>query len=330
MSIQEIVSLLNEVRAENILLLCHQNADPDALCSASVFSKLLRRVIKGVNVKIASPEGVNKLSKVLLSRFSIEVEVSKPDFEAADAIFLLDTNTIQQLGEWSEEIKRTDKPIIVIDHHASHPVTESLADICISKEDSSSTCEIIFNFFRCLDLQPSLEEATLLFLGIAFDTKHFILANSETFKAVGYLVEIGVNPREALQLLTLPMDVSERIARLKAGQRLTLTRIKDWIIVFSHVGSYQASAARALIDLGAHVAIVSGKKGDQVQVSLRSSQEFYKKTGIHLGNDLARPLGEYMNGMGGGHSTSAGMDGVGDLDTVVKYSIKILKSKLKC
>ncbi|MFQ6095914.1 MAG: bifunctional oligoribonuclease/PAP phosphatase NrnA [Candidatus Bathyarchaeia archaeon] len=329
MSFKRILSLMDQVRAERVLLLCHQNADPDALCAAFSMSKLLKKIRPKVEIEIASPQGVSKLSKILLDKLPMSIKEEKPRFEQADVIFMLDTNTIRQLGDWSEEIKAAKAPIVVIDHHASHPETEKMATICIFKESSSSTCEIILEFFKELGLKPSQLEAKALFLGIAFDTKHFILANSETFKAVADLVESGINPQKALSLLSLPMDLSERIARLKAGRRARLMRINNWIVVFSHVRSFQASAARALIDSGADVAIVVGQKGDEVRISLRASQEFYKKTNFHLGRDLARPLGEYLHGMGGGHSTSAGVDGIGDFTMVVKRSTRILKEKLK-
>jgi len=329
MSFQKIASLINQVKAKYALLLCHQNADPDALCAAFAFSKLLKYVDQGIETGIASPEGISKLSKLLLGELPIKMLTIKPDFEKADIIFLLDTNTIQQLGGWSQEVKTVSVPIVVIDHHASHPETEKIAAICVSEEYSSSTCEIIYDFFKELNLKPSQIEAEALFLGIAFDTKHFTLANSDTFRAVSDLVDVGVNARESLSLLSLPMDLSERIARLKACQRVKLAQVNDWIIAFSHVRSYQASAARALIELGAHLAIVIGQKREEVQISLRANQEFYEKTNFHLGRDLAKPLGEYLRGMGGGHSTSAGVDGIGDLDMVVKGSIKILKEKLE-
>jgi len=137
-----------------------------------------------------------------------------------------------------------------------------------------------------------------------------------------------VNAEEVLSLLSMPTDSSERVARLKACQRAKLKKINDWLIVFSHVSAYQASAARALVSLGAHVAVVAGQRGDALQVSLRSSREFHQKTGIHLGRDIAKPLGEYLHGMGGGHATSAGVNGVGEVEAGLKACLKILREKL--
>jgi nanoRNase/pAp phosphatase (c-di-AMP/oligoRNAs hydrolase) len=251
-----------------------------------------------------------------------------PPLEEADAIVLLDTNTVQQLGDWAKRVISSKSPIIVVDHHASHPETERLAALSVSDENASSTCEIIYRFFMDMNVRFTENEAKALFLGITFDTRHFILANSTTLKIVADLIDAGVNAREALALLSLPMEESERIARLKASKRVKLFKVGRWIVAFSHVGAYQASAARALISLGAHVAIVAGQKNEKLRISMRATEDFHRATGFHLGRELAKPLGEYVQGMGGGHAVSAGVNGVGDLEACLERCIRLLKEKL--
>jgi hypothetical protein len=124
------------------------------------------------------------------------------------------------------------------------------------------------------------------------------------------------------------MALSERIARLKASKRLHMVKINEWLVAFSSVSAYQASAARALISLGAHVAVVAGEKGERLQVSLRATQDFHKETGVHLGRDVAKPLGEFFHGMGGGHAVSAGVNGVGDVEVCLKRCLRLLKDRL--
>jgi len=328
LSFQEIKYLIREVAPKSILLLCHQNADPDALCSAFVFSELLKRITPKTRIEIASPEGISKLSEALSDLLPVRVTTDYPNF-AADIIIMLDTNTTKQLGPWEKKVRSSTSPLIVIDHHASHPETEQLASIIICDENASSTCEIIYRFFEELDIKPSKEEAQALFLGIAFDTKHFVLAKSSTFKVVASLMDSGVDAQQILSRLSLPTSLPERIARLKACRRMQLIRIDNWLIVFSRVSSFQASAARALVGMGAHLAMVGGQKGDNLQISIRSDPEFYKETGFHLGKDLAKPLGEFFHGMGGGHSTAAGVNGMGDYEAAVKRAIRIIRENLR-
>ena len=327
MSIREITKTLEDSNAENVVLLCHHNADPDAICSAYAFAELLKKLKPEINVEIGASQGISRLAKHLLKHLPIEVE-TQPNIEKADAIVLLDTNTVQQLNNLAEKVKDSKAPLIVIDHHAAHPETEKLARICITNEEASSTCEIVYNFYRETNVKPDENVAKALFLGIAFDTRHFILANSSTLKTVAELIDTGVDAKETLSLLSLPMDFSERVARLKACRRAKLYKIGEWIIAFSHVSAYQASAARAIIDLGAHVAVVAGQKNENLEISLRCTNEFHEKTGIHLGRDIARPLGEFLHGMGGGHSTAAGVNGVGDVETGFKRCLRLLKEKI--
>jgi len=326
--IQQITALIERCNAKHVVLLCHHNADPDAVCAAFAFSKLLERLRPALSIEIAAAQGPSRLSKFLLSSLPAKL-TPEPGINEADLIVLLDTNTVQQLGEWAERVRASKAPLVVIDHHASHPETEKIATLTVADENASSTCEIVYRLFKEAGVELTQTEAKALFLGIAFDTRHFVLANSATLKVVADLIDVGVKAEEALALLALPMDPSERVARLKASKRAKLLKINNWVIALSHVSAFQASAARALISLGAHVAIVAGQRNENIQISMRASRDFHEKTGVHLGRDVAKPLGEYLKGMGGGHSVSAGVNGVGDIESSLKKCVRLLKEKLK-
>ena len=129
MSFQRIASLLDQVQAKRVLLLCHQNADPDALCASFAMSRLLEQTRQAIEVEVASPDGVSRLSKKVMNCLPVTVKEEKPCFEKADVIFMLDTNTVLQLGDWSKELITAKAPVVVIDHHASHPETEKISTI---------------------------------------------------------------------------------------------------------------------------------------------------------------------------------------------------------
>jgi phosphoesterase RecJ-like protein len=327
MTFTDITDILDEINASCVLLLCHQNADPDAICSAYAFQSLLTKQRPKATVEIGTGQGISRLSKHILKQIPITVQL-QPDVEKADVMVLLDTNTIQQIGQLAERVTKKGVPIIVIDHHAVHPQTEQIAKLCITNEGAASTCEIVYDFYKQLNIKPGLSEAKALFLGITFDTRHFILANSSTFKTISELSDIGVNPQEEISSLALPMDFSERVARMKACRRAKLIKIENWIIALSHVSAYQASAARALVDIGAHMAAVAGQKNEKIEISLRCTRDFNQATGIHLGKDIAKPLGEYLQGMGGGHTTAAGVNGTGYVEKGLKRCLRLVKEKL--
>jgi len=102
----------------------------------------------------------------------------------------------------------------------------------------------------------------------------------------------------------------------------------NWIIALSYVSSYQASAARALIDVGAHLAAIAGQKNEKIEISMRCTRDFNQVTGIHLGRDVAKPLGEYLQGMGGGHATAAGVNGIGNMEKGLKHCLQLVREHL--
>ncbi|MGD0645636.1 MAG: DHH family phosphoesterase [Candidatus Bathyarchaeia archaeon] len=324
----ELIKILEETKAAFVLLLCHRSADADAICSAYALQGLLKRFMPNVITEIGCPQGVNKPSKQLLLFMPITVNV-KPNIESADVIVFLDTNTIDQLDQVAEIIKKSIAPKIIIDHHSSNSETTKICKLCIIDEKAAANCEIIYKLFRQAEVEPDINEAKALFIGIAFDTRHFALANSPTFEIVAKLVAEGIDAQKTLAQFALPIDSSERLAKLKACKRAKIIRINEWIIALSHVSAYQAPAAKALVDLGAHMAAVAGLKNEKVEVSLRCSRDFTEQTGVHLGKDIATPLGEYLKGVGGGHAMAAGVSGTGEMQPTLKQCLQLLKQKIR-
>jgi nanoRNase/pAp phosphatase (c-di-AMP/oligoRNAs hydrolase) len=276
--------------------------------------------------EVYAPKGLSRASRRLVELFQVKTSINFSS-ETVDAIILVDTNNVSQLDELGDLLKTINKPLIFIDHHYPHPEIVKLATLYIA-EEASSTSEIIYKLFEEAGIMLQKEEAIAIFLGIAYDTRHFALATSQTLRIVCRLLDAGVVAEDALPLIMAHFESSERVARLKAAQRLTRLSVDGWILAVSRVGAFQASAARALVALGAHVAVVGGEKKGKLKISLRSSREFYNGTGVHLGRDVAALLSKYLTGAGGGHSTSAGFNGEGDLDKALNVCIKLLSKAI--
>ncbi|MGD6810205.1 MAG: DHH family phosphoesterase [Candidatus Bathyarchaeia archaeon] len=327
MSITQIVDILKEKQATFVLLLCHKSADADAVCSAYAFQGLLKRFLPDLVVEIGAPQGINKPTKQLLENLPITVNL-KPNIESASFIFLIDMNTVEQLDEVVDQLKASQAPMIIIDHHTPNPDTEQICNFCIINEQAAATCEIIYDLYQKAQVQLTLNEAKALFTGIAFDTRHFALGDSDTFRIAGGLVNAGVDAQAMLALFQNPIENSERLAKLKACKRAKIVKIGEWIITLSHVSAYEASAAKSLVDLGAHMAAVAGKKAGKLEVSLRCNRDFSEKLGIHLGKDIAMPMGELLGGVGGGHAMAAGVNAKGEVDDALKRCLDLLKGKI--
>lgn len=83
-----------------------------------------------------------------------------------------------------------------------------------------------------------------------------------------------------------------------------------------------------MLGLGAHMALVGGRVKDRVRVNMRSTEDFYRKTGVHLGRDLAIPLGGKFEGAGGGHPTAAGMTTARSLKETLEGCVDKVKELL--
>jgi nanoRNase/pAp phosphatase (c-di-AMP/oligoRNAs hydrolase) len=311
-------------KANVILIVGHQNADPDAVCSAYAFSVLARRINRKLKVSFASPDGVSKLSKQILKVVPLDV-TDEPEPSAADLIVTVDTNTLQQLGPLKEPVLKSARPIVMIDHHAPHPENARTAALVICDEKATSTCEMILEMYTKFGVPLGPEVSQALMIGMLVETGHMSIGTRRTFKSACLLIEAGADPEPAFAVTRTTMDESERIARIKSAQRVRLEHVGRWVIALSEVGSYHASAARGLVSLGAHLAVVAGKRNDELTLSFRSTRDFAEGTGMHLGSDLAAPLGNRLGGMGGGHATAAGASVSGNVNEALRIVLEIVK-----
>lgn len=313
--------------SESLVILCHQNADPDATCSAFALQGLFRRISPATSTKIVCPEGVSASTKQLLENLGITVPDGRFP-EKTDLGILVDTNTLDQLGPAGERLVKARTPIIVIDHHHPHPDTVKIASQFVVEESAAAAAEVVYRLFQAAQTQLDPLEARALLAAIFVETKHFLLARESTFNAAAGLVRSGADPRYLSEMLSTPISRSERIARLKAAGRSQVVSVGNWIIATSELGSYQSSAARALLSLGAHVALVAGEAKEKVRVNMRATEEFHNKTGVHLARDLSIPIGKKLEGVGGGHPTAAGLSVPGQTQDVLKLCLDILKEHI--
>lgn len=318
---------LRKVLRGKVIILCHHNADPDAVCSAQAIKELINRLNTGSETSILLPGGATSTSRRVMEVLAIEAS-KVIELEGADTLVIVDTSSLAQLGTASLTVASSTAFKIFIDHHAPSREVEEMADFYFVDDKASSTCELVYKLYEALGVEPSQRAARAMIIGILYDSKHLSIAGSETFRVVFRLLELGARMDEASRLLTVEMDRPERIARLKAGQRMILHEIHGWLIVTSHVSSYQASAARGLIDLGADVAMVAGGVWKDMRVSLRSTDHFYRETSIHLGKDIAQRLAGEFEGSGGGHPTSAGLNLKGEYEETLRRCVELISERI--
>ncbi|MEO9364829.1 MULTISPECIES: DHH family phosphoesterase [Candidatus Nitrosocaldus] len=257
-------------------------------------------------------------------------------YDENDLILIVDTNNPVMLAGVSEGVARSKARKVLIDHH---PIAVEASVLGIDEMrvdvDASSTCEMVYRLFKELRRRLSRDVAMALLLGVLTDTQNLTIAKCSTVPMLADICRF-TSLEECRSILAVERDYSERIARLKAAQRCRLYRVKVGntadsnsnpsiiIIAVSKVGSHHASAAKALVDLGADLSIVVSREGSIAKASLRSTQSFYTRTKLHLGTDiLAR-----ISSAGGGHSTAASIALEMDEDGLIRSILQVIKERL--
>ncbi len=312
-----IKELVSRISGSNICLVTHKNADPDAVSSSIALYFILKQLLSmDRNIYLCFPQDVSTVSRRLLevteicmgARITYEWECTRMSISNYSLI-VLDTANSTQLDCFGKYLEDSSN-VIVIDHHRTGTLKDS-ATLYIGGEDYSSTAEIVTYVIQPLlteGVSGSVETgciATLLMSGIIYDTRRFLKTGPRTFYAMSMLQRAGGDYASALSLLEKEAGKSQRMAVLKACQRLILEEICGFIVAGTHVGSFESAVARTLVNIGADVAIVLSDKKDYTRIALRSRDET-----IDVSEFASWLSGKFGGtGSGGGHFSSALFEG---------------------
>jgi len=317
-------------------LVCHHNADPDSLLSAEVLKRILGRKLS-CEILILAPAGVSSLARRMYEAIYGEEPLVEgiEGLMMCDVLGLVDVSTLEQLGHEAKDLieSKFRGKIFIVDHHEPHERTMRLSFLNLIEPTSKATAIIVHRIAMWIGVELSKEEAEALMAAILHDTRHLNILDIEVLEVMKHLLERGADYNKVNRLFRREVSISERIARLKAAQRLKLYRVskdgEDLLICISQVSAFEASAARALIELGADLALVIGGKGEDVRICARASPRFLEVTGTSLGKDVMMEIGKIVGGGGGGHDLAAGLNVRGSREEVLKVLMKVLEDKLK-
>ena len=322
--LQSEMDRFSDVIDGKVIVLCHHNADPDALGAAQGVKELVK-ALTGSEPIIVIPDDASVLTRNIASTLGIELSETKD--QTADTYIVVDTGSLNQLGGWETPLKETDARIVFIDHHLPDSEMYELSTLYLVDPDASSASEIVYWIYVHYEVTPTETTSAALLAGIAYDTKHFSLGGPETFQIISSLLKEVGDVSRIKELLSVPSKQPEKIARLRAGQRAEIEVVGDWLLAFSRLGSFQSSGARALLSLGADAAVVVGEDKGMLKASLRSKNQFQRLTGIHLG-EVVGTLASRFSGSGSGHPTAAGFNGKGDIEYFMGYVKKLFLDEL--
>ncbi|MEA2071887.1 MAG: DHH family phosphoesterase, partial [Asgard group archaeon] len=255
---QELLSFLADNTFQKIGLLGHTSADPDALAACFGMKFLLEKMHPSSEIDVLI-DNYNKPSQKLIEYIDEPyLENTKKNY---DLIIIVDVNSPEQLGKFTEVVMDTPaNKRIIIDHHSPSDFAQKEVQIAYIEDKRTSTAEMITELLFDLDLSPPSKILTILLSGILYDSRRFYSLNLELVTILKKMLEGGAKYSLARDLIQREIGLSERFARLKSAKRSEYERIHGWIIVWTLVGAFEGSSARALIDVGADVVLVYSRR----------------------------------------------------------------------
>jgi len=297
------------------LVLMHDNADPDALGSAAA----LAAAYPGTS--IGTYGGLSASARQMAEKLDIDI-IDSPSTEKYETIVVVDSSTPSQLAS---PVVHAD--VVVIDHHADTGAWRDAGCRHVLIDESRVSCaEMVF---EVLDGEITREQGVFLLCGILTDSGHFRFATADTLAAAAAIMKkCGVELPEIHGIVESEryFDVSKRIAMLKAAQRCAIEQVGKVVIATSVVGAFESQSGRALLYIGADVALIGSQNRKRFRISARARPHMVEM-GIHLGTLLNRAASE-MGAEGGGHDAAAGMKGEGDVEAMLHICKERLKEEL--
>ena len=289
----KIKKLLETNRRATIIV--HHNADPDAIGSAVAVAQALAQF--KVKCTVLAPADISRQSMAILSKYPYPIQ-EKTELESL--VFIVDSSSKEQVPvDISKECT-----VVLIDHHRPGNLAKR-ADIVVVDSSSHSTAGLMLSVLKELGANLTREIRFFLLTGLVADTAFLRKASRDDLKKAVELSE-DIELSDIFSSLNTEEEVSERIAKLQSAKRLELYRIDDFLIAFSHIGSFESRSALSLVKSGADIAIVFNIQKKELRLSGRMRSSVPEKI------DLARvfrSLDKIIEGGGGGHRTAASANG---------------------
>lgn len=297
---------------KRLLILTHDNPDPDALSSAAALKYLLGKIF-GIHCRIAYGGAIIRPeNRAMVQRLKIHpVPIQKIKMTPHQDIALVDT----QPGFGNNSLPKGLSPLIVIDHHPSRRKTP-LATFADLRPNYGATATILTEYLNASGLPIPVSLATALFYGIASETQDLGREAREPDNKAYLALFPKANKRILSHIRNAPVPRSY-FQHLETGLRNSFT-YKN--VIGTRLGPVSGQDIVPLIaDLLLRLermswSIVLGRCDGRLFVSIRT-----RNPRAHSGRLLRRVLGS--RGSAGGHDMVAGgfvpLNGLSEKETEV-------------
>ncbi|AEK72364.1 phosphoesterase [Thermococcus sp. 4557] len=300
-----LVRKLKELRnqADSLLIVMHDNPDPDAIASATALSVIAQTL--GFKTQIVyGGEIAHHENRAFVNLLGIDLrKVSRGSYELKRYPFIALVDCQPNGNLTTLDQSDYNKIKILIDHHQILQHLQELIpeDAFLDiRPDVHSSAAILAEYLRMLNISLSPLMATALFYGIYIDTKKFSKLSHIDLKAIEFLA--GKVDYELLDKIEHP-DISTETAEILAKAIMNRRIYKN--VVVSNVGFITnrdaiAESADFLLRLeGITTVLVFGIVDDRIEISART-----RDVRVNIGAVLREAFGDI--GSGGGHSQSGG------------------------
>lgn len=302
-------NIISEIqKSNNIVLLCHNNPDGDAVGSTIAMYHILKKLGKEVDMVI---DGVPSKFNFIEGYDDIKTSSDKN----YDVAMILDTASIERINNPNNIVDNIPRKI-VIDHHGSNTHHGDINFV----DNKPACCEIIYNIAVNLDIEIDEKIATALCAGLLTDTGGLSHPDVQpsTYGVAASLSKIVNIPsvhKKVLGTITKGQFELNKIGiknlEFHKNNQISFTYITEEDLTNLNL---QKSDADIIANLGRNingieVAIYIRKYKDENRVSLRSNNN------IDV-NEVAKVFGC------GGHKNAAGISSTMDFNE--------LKEKLIC
>lgn len=291
--------LRNAAGAGPVLILTHDNPDPDALASGKALAVLLKRAWDIPGRLLYSGLVLRAENRALLDLLTPEWQQGDipSDLDQFSAVALVDT----QPGAGNNRLPAGITPQIVIDHH--HPKRDLLQDVAFVdvQPETGATVTLINRYMEAAGIVPDPDLATAMFYGLKTDTRGLSRGTSPADTTVYLKLRDRIDHERLIQIeqAGLPQEYFQAFY-----QGLRAAEIFDHSIVTNldimHRPDLPAEMADLLIRLDkARAVLCLGVHDQTLHLSIRT-EPLGQDAGLLVQQVIVAP------GKAGGHGTMAG------------------------
>lgn len=279
---------------ESLLVVCHDNPDPDCLASALALEHIAYSVgVDDVTIVYGGTIS-HQQNRAMVDRLAIDVEHAAGLEPPADCIAFVDHSR----AGGASAIAPSVEPDLIVDHHPGEHLGAPVMDV---RTDYGSTATIMVEYLEVLRIRPTARVATALLFALHRERLDFIRRPTRR----EYEAALSVYPNADIEELEHLYGSAFTPATIDAIGTAITSRTRRGAVVAAGTGRTSETdalpqAAEYLLNLdGVDTVLTYGLVGEEIRLSARSID-----SEVNVGERIQDAFGDL--GDVGGHPDMAG------------------------